>query len=375
MTRKSAALAVSTACFVWAAYTAEAQGIFDSLKNAANNAANAAANKAAGAATNTNTNTNTSAAPANSTQNTNTTQTAGANGSSTAAAPATLSAYQNYDFTPGNSIIFADDFSTTEDGEFPDQWELIAGQAVVNQVAAHPALLLTDGNYARVAPRVKAKAYLPAQYTIEFDLYANPDGGYGSLVGLQKGKENPANISVGSGGVEYTGPEVRLGAALPDALNSDAAWRGKWHHVAIAVKNTPLTFTNFRVASGGNQNMIGQKFTDAKIITYGINFDIDKSTLRPESMGTFNQIKRIMSDNPDLTFEIGGHTDNTGTAPHNLSLSQQRADAVKAQLVSMGIDAARLSTKGYGDTKPIAPNTTPEGKANNRRVEFVRTST
>ena len=407
MTRKSAALAVSTACFVWAACTAEAQGIFDSLKNAANNAANAAANKAAGAATNTNT--NTSAAPANSTQNTNTTQTAGANGSSTAAAPATLSAYQNYDFTPGNSIIFADDFSTTEDGEFPDQWELIAGQAVVNQVAAHPALLLTDGNYARVAPRVKAKAYLPAQYTIEFDLYANPDGGYGSLVGLQKGKENPANISVGSGGVEYTGPEVRLGAALPDALNSDAAWRGKWHHVAIAVKNTqlkvyidqyraltvpdmktgadsfqimgigdhktPLTFTNFRVASGGNQNMIGQKFTDAKIITYGINFDIDKSTLRPESMGTFNQIKRIMSDNPDLTFEIGGHTDNTGTAPHNLSLSQQRADAVKAQLVSMGIDAARLSTKGYGDTKPIAPNTTPEGKANNRRVEFVRTST
>jgi outer membrane protein OmpA-like peptidoglycan-associated protein len=145
--------------------------------------------------------------------------------------------------------------------------------------------------------------------------------------------------------------------------------------MGIGDHKTPLTFTNFRVASGGNQNMIGQKFTDAKIITYGINFDIDKSTLRPESMGTFNQIKRIMSDNPDLNFEIGGHTDNTGTAPHNLSLSQQRADAVKAQLVSMGIDGARLSTKGYGDTKPIAPNTTPEGKANNRRVEFVRTST
>jgi outer membrane protein OmpA-like peptidoglycan-associated protein len=92
-------------------------------------------------------------------------------------------------------------------------------------------------------------------------------------------------------------------------------------------------------------------------------------------MGTFNQIKRIMTDNPELTFEIGGHTDNTGTAPHNLTLSQQRADAVKTQLVTMGIDATRLTTKGYGDTKPIASNATPEGKANNRRVEFVRTST
>jgi len=119
-------------------------------------------------------------------------------------------------------------------------------------------------------------------------------------------------------------------------------------------------------------NMIGQKFTDAKIVTHGILFDVDKATIKPESMGTLNQIKRILTQNPDLKFEVDGHTDNTGAAAHNLTLSQQRAAAVKAELVSMGIDATRLTTKGFGDTKPIAPNSTDEGNANNRRVEFVR---
>jgi outer membrane protein OmpA-like peptidoglycan-associated protein len=87
-----------------------------------------------------------------------------------------------------------------------------------------------------------------------------------------------------------------------------------------------------------------------------------------------NQIKAVMDQDPTLKFEIDGHTDNSGDSAHNQTLSQERSDAVKAQLVAMGISADRLTTKGYGDTKPMASNDTPDGKANNRRVEFVRTS-
>jgi outer membrane protein OmpA-like peptidoglycan-associated protein len=134
----------------------------------------------------------------------------------------------------------------------------------------------------------------------------------------------------------------------------------------------PISITNVRVASGGNMNMIGKKFTESKIITHGINFDVDKSVIKPESMGTLNMIVNVLKNNTDLKFEIDGHTDNTGEAAHNLTLSQQRADAVKAQLIKMGIDGSRLTTKGFGDTKPISDNSTPEGKANNRRVEFVK---
>jgi OmpA-OmpF porin, OOP family len=323
-----------------------------------------------------------------------------------AAAPVSISAYQNYDFVPGDTILFADDFTTTQDGEFPDQWELVKGQAVVNKQAGRSAMLLTEGNYVTVNPRVKNKSYLGPQYTIEYDTIMPADGNYGLMVFLKADDDQEGNVHVNDSEATYSsGSDYDLSAALPGSIQGDK-FRGNWHHVAIAVKNNqlkvyvdqfrvlsvpdmhnkfssiaaggigdpdhPLVYTNFRVASGGNMNLVGQKFTEAKIVTHGINFDVDKATLRPESMGTLNQIKRVLTDNPGIKFEIDGHTDNSGTSPHNIVLSQHRADAVKDQLVTMGIDASRLTTKGLGDTKPMTTNDTPEGKANNRRVEFVR---
>jgi OmpA-OmpF porin, OOP family len=122
---------------------------------------------------------------------------------------------------------------------------------------------------------------------------------------------------------------------------------------------------------GSGLNTADKKFTDIKIVTH-INFDLDKSSIKPESMGTLNAIVEILKNNRGLKFEIQGHTDNTGDAAHNLQLSQQRANAVKEQLVNMGIGEARLESKGLGDTKPMTDNATLESRANNRRVEFVK---
>ena len=127
---------------------------------------------------------------------------------------------------------------------------------------------------------------------------------------------------------------------------------------------------NVRVAAGG-ADPYKTLIASGKFIARGINFDVNKATIKPESMGTLNTIVQMMKEHAELKFEIGGHTDSDGNDASNLKLSQDRADAVKAKLISMGIDAGRFSSKGYGETKPVGSNTTFEGKAENRRVEFV----
>jgi len=104
-----------------------------------------------------------------------------------------------------------------------------------------------------------------------------------------------------------------------------------------------------------------------------VYFDNDSAQIKPESDPDLDRLVSFLKQSTSATGVLEGHTDNNGKPAHNLALSKRRADAVKAYLVAHGIEGARLSTMGYGLTRPIADNGTAEGRATNRRVVFQRT--
>lgn len=311
-----------------------------------------------------------------------------------------IRAYNNYDFVPGENILFEDNFLSDQDGEFASHWNLKSGQAVVNKTGDKTSFVLFNGNYAKVSPLMKTASYLTDPFTIEFDFYVT---GYSPLLFLRSKDKDNRSINFGYR-VNTNGFANELSENYPEG--TDAAFKKKWHHAALAYKNgqikcyvdqyrvlvipqcgfvpeeialggiaskdNPVVFTNVRLAAGGNMNMLNKILTDGRFITHAITFDVDKSDIKPESMGFLNSLAKFLTENSSIKLEIDGHTDSDGDDASNLSLSQARAEAVKKQLVSMGIDAARMITKGFGETKPIADNSTPEGKANNRRVEFIK---
>ena len=313
-------------------------------------------------------------------------------------------AYQNYDFVPGDKVLFEDDFRSDPDGEFPAHWKLEAGQAVVNKFQGEPAFALTEGNYVKVSPRIASAKYLKDSFTVELDYYALPPGPQTDRIGISLHKgDDDRNMWFGAD-VGTEGLEHDLSASYP---GGDETFDGKWHHLALVVKanqaklyadqtrvlvvpdlsgfqpesltiqgaagqDAPLIFKNVRIALGGGMNLLDALNKDGKIVSHGIHFDVNSATVKPESMGTINQITKLLKENPALKLEIGGHTDSTGDAAKNVQLSQERAEAVKKLLAAQGVDASRLTAKGYGATKPIASNDALEGKAQNRRVEFVK---
>ena len=108
------------------------------------------------------------------------------------------------------------------------------------------------------------------------------------------------------------------------------------------------------------------------VAVYGINFDTGKAAILPDSEPVLAEVQKLLEQNDSLKIRIEGHTDNTGNAAANQALSDRRANAVMGWLVAHGIDSSRLSAKGFGDAKPIADNSTEEGRAKNRRVELVK---
>ena len=318
--------------------------------------------------------------------------------------------WSKFDFVPGDVVIFEDGPSANEEnGEFPSRWDLVKGQVEIANVNGENVMMFIDGAPAIVPYLKNAKDdYLPDVFTIEFDFY-KPVNGNRITVYLYDTKNqkrvNSMNMDISSGTVAEDMSGVSGNIMGIDYRNSKDA---RWSHVSIAftkgklkvyvddtrVINIPhyrgnpsgLTlqayfaelnadrafyFKNIRIAKGGVK-YYDRLLQDGKIIVNGIRFDTGKASIKPESMGAINKIYKLMQKQADLNFSVEGHTDADGDDASNMKLSKARGKAVMQQLITMGIAANRLKSTGFGESKPIDNNSTAEGKANNRRVEFVK---
>jgi OmpA-OmpF porin, OOP family len=137
-------------------------------------------------------------------------------------------------------------------------------------------------------------------------------------------------------------------------------------------KGDRILISNIRLAVGAPDTR-SKLITEGKFVTHGILFDSGSDRIKPESYGALKDIAAVLTENPTVKVKIIGHTDSDGDESTNLDLSKKRAAAVKESLSKeFAIDASRMETDGKGESAPADKNDTPVGKANNRRVEFVK---
>ena len=322
-------------------------------------------------------------------------------------------AWSKYNFVPGEKIIFEDNLANEENGEFPSRWDLSQGSAENAQIGDEK--IINFENRSIINPLMETENYLPEVFTIEFDAYFNDV--YASwqsydirfwkgsqYLSEDKGTFYPIQIFK-DGATTHT--KVQGNAKKFDAHNEGLGKAIGWKHIAISFNkrslkvfvdeyralNIPnykyqpkmvsiatymhkpegetMAIKNIRIAEGGKK-LYDRVMADGKFVTRGILFDVNKATLKPSSMGVINEVAKMMLEHTDLKFSIEGHTDSDGEETHNLQLSEKRAAAVKEALVNSGVDSSRFQVKGMGESVPVSNNATPEGKANNRRVEFLK---
>ena len=342
-------------------------------------------------------------------------------------------AYAKTDFVPGDEIFFEDTFENERLGEFPLRWDLFDGYVETASLEGRKVLAFTDNGLGQVMPLMKDNkwSWLPEIFTVEFDLYVAPvseEGG--SELGMQlnfgdRGASDYYNASScvlfkyredGSSNMDWslrkpasdswTAGDKKLGLSpsFVDYNGKDNPLKaGAWNHFAfsfnkrafkgyingVRIINVPAMeapgylyfssiskyrysgISNVRIAQGAVP-LYDRLMSEGKIVTYAITFETGKADLKPESMVEVNRIAALMKENPGLEFEVQGHCDATGSDRVNDPLSQQRAEAIVAALVDLDIAGARLTPVGKGSHEPIASNSTEEGRAKNRRVEFVK---
>ena len=320
-------------------------------------------------------------------------------------------AWNKTDFVAGDEVIFEDLLIGEQLGEFPSMWELIEGNAEIGQMNGENIISMEQ--WTKICPLMKdMKNYLSESFTVEFDFYVpNEDKGsriFFHIVGEDDKDVVTLDWMLAPRGTErkgYTAVWVTTSGSKRENNAAVDMSKPGWHKFALSfnkralkvyldgfrVTNVPNVeqgssiviekhysndeqrgyIKNVRIAKGAVP-LYDRMMSDGKFITYGITFDVGKATIKPESMGEINRIVQLMNENPDLKFSVEGHTDSTGNPTSNQTLSEQRSQAIVAKLVELGIAQDRLTAVGKGQNSPIADNNTDEGRAKNRRVEFVK---
>lgn len=332
-----------------------------------------------------------------------------------------LESKTQYDFVPGDQIIYFDDFSQDAIGDFPALWTS-NGSGEVKTVNIAP------GNWFHMNGEDATYCYLrkidfPNNFIIEFDIIPDDifdDGVQFSLFDDYEGnfRELDTDLYPGHAGLHIAmskdGWETKgydnignkdwiMGKGTKNPLANEVLshviiWiqnrRVRIYHLGAKVVDVPtniysgVKFTRFRFSvwdmnsfpyisnlkiTTASPDTRSKLITEGKLVTYGITFDVNKSNIKPESFATIKSIADVLKENPGVRVRIVGHTDSDGDDALNLALSGRRAEAVKSELVnSFGIDASRLETEGAGEGHPVAPNDSSENKARNRRVEFIK---
>ena len=337
--------------------------------------------------------------------------------------PRSLKAYSKFDFVPGEKVLYFDDFERVAIGDFPENFNSNTSGEVMSLDGQPGKWLGITKNGTIIPESIKT---IPDNTTIEFDVAVIGEMGCandGFGLKFYTDKETAMDyhfgtgsyVSLHSGGCPYakvtvTKPDDYSTLLLDNKLDiknwdSDkvpvgrvSIWRQKGRlrlyvneekvadipRFFIEQKPYMLAFyhnfygeitllmRNLKIAVGAPDTR-SKLITEGKFSTTGILFDVNKATIRPESYGVLKDIANVLKENAGVRVRIIGHTDTDGDDASNLALSKRRAESVRAALTTeFGVEAARLETDGKGESQPVAPNTTPEGKANNRRVEFVK---
>jgi outer membrane protein OmpA-like peptidoglycan-associated protein len=325
-----------------------------------------------------------------------------------------------YDFIPGEKVIFFDDFTAENIGDFPIQWNTNgSGEIVTSSKYPGRWFQLTKGGF--FIPEAQEK--FTDNFTIEFDFLpiTNFTSEYmvsldfflisGTLSNPNEGGAIPGNagikISTSYDIITWVNYSEKDEGYKDQGTSSFAFKTGEKYHVAFWVQKQRVRMyanetkvldlprgiradyiynifriqttddispiiSNFRIAAG-LPDMRNKLITEGKLVSYGIYFDVNSDKVKQESFATLKEIAGVLKDNPTVKIKIVGHTDSDGDDKSNLDLSKRRAASVKNALVKdFSIDATRIETDGKGEGEPVAPNDSGVNKARNRRVEFIK---